>query len=86
MSKEFRTELLYVGLSESRVVTHPEWKKCSVRDRREYEVINIPEGGDGDIYVLSDTVLSYDVSDEDKVNFSGFLETKYDCLEVRAHQ
>ena len=84
VSKEFRTELLYVGLSESRVVTHPEWKKCSVRDRREYEVIYIPEDGDGNIHVLSDTVLSYDISDEEEMNFNGVLETKYDCLEVTA--
>ena len=85
VSKEFRTELLYVGLSNYRVVRHSDgWKKCSVRNRKEYEVIDIPEDHDGNIYVLSDTVLSYDVSDDEEVNFNGVLETKYDCLEVTA--
>ena len=55
-----------------------------MRNRREYEVIHIPEGDDDTIFVLSDTVKNYDMSDEEEVDFDGVLEIRYDCLEVTA--
>jgi hypothetical protein len=72
--KEFRHELLQVGLDDYEVVRHAdEWRKCLVRDRREYEVINIPEKSDDKVYVFTDILINYD-SDEDEVNFNGVLE------------
>ena len=82
VNKEFRSELFQAGIED--YVVKDGWGKCSVRDRREYEVIHIPVGIDDTIFVLSDTVKNYDMSDEEEVDFDGVLEIRYDCLELTA--
>ena len=50
--------------------------------RKEFEVLHIPHDKNHTVYVFVDIEINYDVTSEEEINFDGFREMKYSCLEV----
>jgi hypothetical protein len=81
----FAEELLEIGAkaNEKYVIVHDnEWEKCPMRQRKEFEVLHIPHNKNNTVYVFVDVEINYDLTSEEEINFDGFKEMKYSCLEV----
>ena len=86
----FTDELLEIGAKDENkyvIVNNKEWKECPVVQRKEFEVLHIPHDKNHTVYVFVDVEINYDVTSEEEINFDGFREMKYACLEVsKDHQ
>ena len=81
----FAEELLEIGAKakEKYVIVHDNaWEKCPMKQRNEFEVLHIPHDKNNTVYVFVDVEINYDLSSEEEINFDGFKEMKYSCLEV----
>ena len=79
ISTQFRYELGQVGVTQLEIISNNLWRNCPIKNRREYEVINIPEGVDDKAFVFSESFLNYDIGEN---NFVGVLEVNFACLEL----
>ena len=85
VSDMFTNELLEVGAKdkEKYVIVHSkDWENCPVGKRKEFEVLHIPHDKNNTVYVFVDVEINYDVTDNNEINFDGFKEMKYSCLEL----
>ena len=81
----FADELLEVGAKDKEmyvIVHNKEWERCPIRQRKEFEVLHIPHDKNKTVYVFVDIEIDYDITSEKEINFDGFRELKYSCLEV----
>ena len=79
ISTKFRYELGQVGVTQLEIISNNLWRNCPIKNRREYEVINIPEGVDDKAFVFSEAFINYDIGEQ---NFVGVLEVNFVCLEL----
>ena len=83
--EKFADELLEIGAKDADkyvIVHNKEWENCPIRQRKEFEVLHIPHEKNNTVYVFVDIEINYDISNEEEINFDGFRELKYSCLEV----
>ena len=81
----FDEELLEIGAKGKEkyvIVNSKEWENCPMRQRNEFEVLHIPHDKNNTVYVFTEVEVDYDVTKEEEINFNGFREIKYSCLEV----
>jgi hypothetical protein len=81
----FINELLEVGAKDKDkyvISQGRDWEKCPVGNRKEFEVLHIPHDKNKTVYVFVDVDINYDITDNNEIDFDGFKEMKYSCLEL----
>ena len=82
----FVEELLEIGGKDKEkyvIINTRKWVKCPINQRKEFEVLHIPRHKNKTAYVFTDTHIDYDITEQrEEINFTGFREIKYSCLEV----
>ena len=75
----FSDELFEVGAKDKDkyVIVHSaEWRKCPLRQRKEFEVLHIPHDKNNTVYVFAELEINYDVFENEEIKFDGFKEIK----------